>query len=94
MDKDLLLKSLTELDFMAVDIGLYLDTHPTDKDAIAEYNKVVKAADTVRMKYEKLVGPMCSFRSANKCEDVWLYATNPWPWCPDANYTITEEECC
>jgi spore coat protein JB len=94
MDKELLLKTLTELDFMTVDIALYLDTHPNDKDAIAEYNKIVKAADTVRTKYEKVAGPMCSFRSTNRCDDAWLWAQNPWPWCQDANYSITEEGCC
>ena len=53
MNQEELLKSLMELDFIAVDLGLFLNTHPDDSDAIAAYNQVITAADTVRMKYEE-----------------------------------------
>ena len=62
MNQEELLKSLMELDFIAVDLGLFLNTHPDDSDAIAAYNQVITAADTVRMKYEETFGPLCSFR--------------------------------
>ena len=42
MNKDEMLKSLMALDFMAVDLGLYLDTHPEDEEAIAEYDRIIK----------------------------------------------------
>ena len=61
MNQEELLKSLMELDFIAVDLGLFLNTHPDDSDAIAAYNQVITAADTVRMKYEETFGPLCSF---------------------------------
>lgn len=76
----MLLTKLMELDFMSVDLGLYLDTHPNNAEAIAEYNKVVRAADAVRSKYEKAHGPLCSFRSINRCDDKWQWDDNPWPW--------------
>ena len=38
MDRENLLKRLTMLDFMAVDMQLFLDTHPDDTNAIAKYN--------------------------------------------------------
>ena len=38
MVRETLLMKLMELDFMAVDLGLYLDTHPDNSEAIAEYN--------------------------------------------------------
>ncbi len=85
MDNETLLLKLTELDFMAVDLGLYLNTHPDNAEAIAEYNKIVKAADSVRAKYEKAVGPMCSFRSINRCEDKWQWDDCPWPWSREFN---------
>lgn len=58
MNQEELLKSLMELDFIAVDLGLFLNTHPDDNDAIAAYNQVITAADTVRMKYEETFGPL------------------------------------
>ena len=53
MNRDEVLNSLTQLDFMAVDLGLYLNTHPEDTEAINAYNQVITAADTVRAKYEE-----------------------------------------
>ena len=71
-DRDSLLKKLTELDFMAVDLQLYLNTHATDKEAIALYNKVIRAADTVRAKYEKEYGLRADpFRIIDALEIRW-----------------------
>ena len=86
MDRETLLTKLMELDFMAVDLGLYLNTHPDNEEAIAEYNKIVKAADAVRGKYDKGAGPVCSFRSINRCEDKWQWDDNPWPWDREFNF--------
>ena len=40
MDRDELLKKLSELDFIAVDLGLFLNTHPDNKEAIQAYNQL------------------------------------------------------
>ena len=63
MERDEVLKKLTALDFMAVDMALYLDTHPYDKEGIAIYNEILKEADSVRAIYEENFGPLCSYRS-------------------------------
>lgn len=72
MNRDMLLNRLTVLDFMAVDLQLYLNTHPKDSEAIAKYNEVIKEADVVRCQYEKLYGPLCSFRSLSKSQFHWI----------------------
>ena len=48
MDRENLLKRLTMLDFMAVDMQLFLDTHPDDTNAIAKYNSIIREADNLR----------------------------------------------
>ena len=93
MNRDELLQNLTSLDFMAVDLGLYLNTHPTDQEAIAAYNKVITAADTVRMNYENEFGPLCSFRSYAQNETNWQWKDNPWPWQTSFNYSLAGKEC-
>lgn len=90
MDKNQLLKRLTVLDFIAVDLQLYLDTHPDDKEAIDKYNSVIKEADMLRMKYEELIGPLYSFRSSNM-GDTFKWIETPWPWQPSANFEIEED---
>ena len=52
MEREMMLQKLMELDFLAVDLGLYLNTHPTETEAINAYNQTIEAADTLRMKFE------------------------------------------
>ena len=87
MDRDELLKKLTILDFMAVDLHLYLDTHPYDMEALAEYHRVVEEASEVRYKYEKHCGPLCSYRS-DSSKNCWNWIDDPWPWCNEFNYQV------
>ncbi|MGN0136472.1 spore coat protein CotJB [Anaerotignum sp.] len=93
MDRNELLKTLTELDFIAVDLGLFLNTHPDNAEAIMAYNQVITAADTVRMKYEEAFGPLCSFRSYASNTQDWQWKDNPWPWQTDANFSLAGKEC-
>ena len=65
MDRENLLKRLTMLDFMAVDMQLFLDTHPDDTNAIAKYNSIIREADNLRAQYEKSVGPLLQQRTSN-----------------------------
>ena len=93
MNREELLQKLSELDFIAVDLGLFLNTHPNDADAIATYNQVITAADAVRMKYEEAYGPLCSFRSYALHAENWQWKDNPWPWQKDANISFAGKEC-
>lgn len=93
MDRDMLLNKLTMLDFMAVDLGLYLDTHPNDAAAIAQYNKIIEAANMVREKYEEMYGPICSFRSFSRNPNTFNWIENPWPWNSNFNFELTEKGC-
>ena len=86
MDRDKLLKEIMILDFAAVDLGLYLNTHPNDERAINLYNTVINKADGCRTNFEKFFGPLCSFRSSSrKC---WTWADNPWPWSEKFNKNL------
>lgn len=69
----------------------FLDTHPEATEAISEYNKIIRAADTVRAKYEENYGPLCSFRSFNRSEETFQWIDNPWPWEESFNFEMTKE---
>ena len=87
MDRENLLKRLTMLDFMAVDMQLFLDTHPDDTNAIAKYNSIIREADNLRAQYEKSVGPLFSFRSYSPTEN-FQGIDNPWPWENKFNFSL------
>ncbi|NLK38477.1 MAG: spore coat protein CotJB [Epulopiscium sp.] len=93
MDRDEVLNNLTSLDFMAVDLGLYLNTHPTDAEAIAAYNQVIEAAERVRAHYEENFGPLCSFRSFATNTSNWQWKDDPWPWQASFNNSLSGKEC-
>ena len=87
MNRDELLKNLTEMDFMALDLALYLNTHPHDEEAVAKYNHAITEADKARQMYETNFGPLCSFRSASRKSWVWI--NNPWPWQESHNFELS-----
>ena len=87
MDRENLLKRLTMLDFMAVDMQLFLDTHPDDTNAIAKYNSIIREADNLRAQYEKAVGPLFSVRSYSPTEN-FQWVDNPWPWENKFNFSL------
>ena len=93
MNREELLKKLMELDFIAVDLALFLNTHPDNSEAIQAYNQVITAADAVRMKYEESFGPLCSFRSYAMDSSNWQWKDDPWPWQADANFSLAGKEC-
>lgn len=92
MEREEMLSRLTALDFMAVDMALYLDTHPYDKEGIAIYNEILKEADKARAIYEQKVGPLCSYRSISN-KDKFKWCDNPWPWQECFNYELKGEIC-
>lgn len=90
MKKDSILRQLTVLDFAAVDLQLYLDTHPEDAEALEQYNNVVMQADGLRAQYEEEYGPLFSFRSLGGKEYRWI--DEPWPWKNKFNFKMCKED--
>lgn len=87
MNRDEVLAKLTALDFMALDLALFLDTNPNNKEVIELYNEVLNEAAMVRSIYEKNFGPLCSFRSLSDANNFkWI--DNPWPFQECFNYDI------
>lgn len=91
MDRDDIFRELTKLDLMLVDLQLFLDTHPTNGEALNRYNSILARADQVRALYEKMYGPLYSFRSYNR--GAWKWNRDPWPWETCFNFNLPREEC-
>ncbi len=93
MTQDNMLTKLMELDFISLDLGLFLNTHPDNREAIDSYNQVITAADALRLKFEEAYGPLCSFRSYAADTQKWEWIDNPWPWQKEANISLAGKEC-
>ena len=89
MSREVLMKKMMALDFMAVDLGLFLDTHPHDNEAIKTYNCIVEEGQNIRKKYEEDFGPIC-MRSGARGND-WCWIDDPWPWQKEAGFNLRGE---
>ena len=86
MDRDDLLKHITVLDFMAVDLQLFLNTHPDNTEALRIYNEIVACGQKAHERYEAEYGPLVTFRS--KGWPDWAWKNEPWPWQEDFNFCL------
>lgn len=93
MNQQEMLTKLMELDFISLDLGLYLNTHPNNEEAIKAYNECIVAASALRERYESAYGALCSFRSMCEDETQWNWKNNPWPWEASANPNFGKKEC-
>ena len=75
-----MLAKIQEMEFIAIELNLYLDTHPCDDEALCDYNRAVEDSRCLVRKYEAEFGPLYNFGLSANCEDVWQWIKSPWPW--------------
>ncbi len=86
MSRENYLKKIMTLDFVALDLGLYLNTHPEDMETLHRYNCIIQQSDQLKAAFEAEFGPLDSFRSKNIPD--WRWKDNPWPWEASDNFSI------
>ena len=69
---------LMALDFAIDEMGLYLDTHPDDAEALDLFNSYVRLAQQGRQKYEAQYGPLAKRYISPDGKYTWV--NDPWPW--------------
>ncbi|WP_348622025.1 spore coat protein CotJB [Paenibacillus polymyxa] len=74
-----LLEKLQAVDFVLVELNLYLDTHPDDLQAIEQFNKLTQERTAIANEYQMLYGPLQNFGRAYS-KYPWEWSQSPWPW--------------
>ncbi|MBM7713662.1 spore coat protein CotJB [Siminovitchia sp. FSL H7-0308] len=72
------LEEIQTIDFVLVELTLYLDTHPNDMDAIRQYNEYIKLRKTAVKKFEKQFGALS--HGSTYSRHPWDWKEAPWPW--------------
>lgn len=72
-----LLRALMEADFFALDLQLYLDTHPEDERAIGMFREAVKQSKACKAAFEESFYPLTSHSAGKDGEWDWLCGTFP-----------------
>ncbi|MDD3453026.1 MAG: spore coat protein CotJB [Bacilli bacterium] len=78
-EKEQLQNILNSLCFSVIDISLYLDIYPNDKDIIEVFDQYLKQDNAVKLEYENKYGPLFVNSLINN-KYPWTWNKGPWPW--------------
>jgi spore coat protein JB len=78
--QEALMEKLQESEFVAIELNLYLDTHPDDMAALHDYNYAVDNSRMLAARYEASFGPLYNFGLQNNSDKSWQWINSPWPW--------------
>ena len=73
-----LVKAIHELEFVRVELELYLDTHPGCKVALDYYHRTVDALRELRERYQ--AGGDLLFAEGSTNTEWWDWVGGMWPW--------------
>ena len=75
-NRAILLKKISKSGFFLNDLALFLNTHPTNAQALRHYEFYQKKHDELTREYEKAYGPL----TRKMTSDRWNWLDGPWPW--------------
>lgn len=78
MTRQDLLRKIQVVSFILDDLKLYLDTHPTDRQALSNYADHSYTRNGLITQYTYAYGPLtldCMYFNAD-----WTWSHDPWPW--------------
>lgn len=74
------LHELQALSFAINELGLYLDTHKDDQEALELFRQYVQLYHQGEMQYEKLCGPLTMKQAGISGKYDWLMSPMPWEY--------------
>ncbi len=73
------LEELQKVDFALVELTLYLDTHPTDMQAVQQFNQLAQRRQQQANVFEMKYGPLLQYGHSYS-RFPWQWVDSPWPW--------------
>lgn len=74
------LLELQTVDFVLNELTLYLDTHPGDNKALAQFKQFQKRKHNLVQRFEASFGPLYGTGVSPAGSDAWRWRESPWPW--------------
>ncbi|WP_409300223.1 spore coat protein CotJB [Peribacillus sp. SCS-155] len=75
-----LMRQIQAVDFVLVELTLYLDTHPDDETALQQFNQYSIHSRQVKQVFESKYGPLMQFGVSGDPGPEWDWNKGPWPW--------------
>lgn len=76
-ERQKLMKRIAMLDFALVELHLYMDSHPNDKEIAKKFDSYKTKSKDLRKEYEEKYGPI---QARSTDANSWAWISNPWPW--------------
>jgi spore coat protein JB len=73
-----LLEEIQAVDFVLVELTLYLDTHPDDEKALNQFNQYATYSNQIKKNFSAQFGPLQ--QGTVNSNDRWDWGSGPWPW--------------
>lgn len=73
------LQTIQAIDFVLVELTLYLDTHPNDLEALKQFNSTAQKSAELHTSFENRFGPLRQFGQSYSLYP-WQWTESPWPW--------------
>ena len=83
MNKQNLLDCISATQFTVLELALYLDTHPHDREAFQKFEAFKTRLKAYIKQYEEQFGPLTLMGDFGNDHYDWV--NNPWPWEKEAN---------
>jgi len=74
-----LMNRISEVQFAAIELNLYLDNHPEDQAALRDYNIMAQELKGLFTMHETNYGPLMAF-GCGLSQFPWQWVDEPWPW--------------
>ena len=78
MNRAQLMHFIDIVSFQVVDTHLYLDTHPTDKEALEYFKYYSELCQKAKKLYSEKFAPLTIDTADPDC--YWDWVKEPWPW--------------
>ncbi|MDD6796409.1 MAG: spore coat protein CotJB [Clostridiaceae bacterium] len=79
MNRNDLMKEIMKYQFAAVELSLYLDNFPENKEAEEDFCKISNKLKSLICEYERNYGQLINFGISSNI-DSRSWTRNPWPW--------------
>lgn len=77
-EQQAMLEEIMALDFAALDLQLFLNTHPQDVQALMYFANLVAKENMLTCEYESKYGPLTANSAVRRAP--WQWINSPWPW--------------
>lgn len=77
-NKEQLLHDIGIVSFVVIELGLYLDTHPHDRNALEYFNHYSRIRQQMTKEFSMKYFPLTM--DASECGKEWKWGAAPLPW--------------